>query len=48
MSEQGLDLFSETLIAAYSLMKAKGHWMVSGVIKLKNGTKFSYKIREIK
>ena len=48
MSEQEPDLFTETLTAAYSLMKAKGHWMVSGIIELKNGTKFSYKIKEVK
>ena len=42
------DSFTKKLITAFIIMKYKGHWMDSGTIELDDGTRFSYKIQELK
>ena len=42
------DTFTLSLIQSYHLMQEKGHWMDAGIIELKNGEKFSYKITRLK
>jgi len=41
------DIFADCIIAAYHAMIENGHTMESGTMVLKDGEKFSYKIRKL-